>query len=95
MSDERALLSEHEISLRLMKLPGWNRAGQHIQRRFQFTDFDALMGFINAIAAVAREQDHHPDVQFGYSACTIAYSTHSAGGLTALDFNAATRVNAL
>ena len=89
------LLSEHEISLRLVKLHGWSRKGAHIERRFQFSDFDALMGFINGIAAIARQQDHHPDVQFGYDNCTVAFSTHSAGGLTDKDFDAATRVNEL
>ena len=89
------LLSDHEIALRLMKLHGWNRNDLHIERYFQFSDFDALMGFINGIAAVARQHDHHPDVKFGYDDCTVAFSTHSAGGITDKDFDAAMRVNEL
>jgi len=89
------LLTEQEIAAAIIKLPEWTRVDRHIERRFQFVDFDALMAFINGVAVISRELDHHPDVQFGYSNCTLAYTTHSAGGLTAKDFAAATRVNTL
>jgi len=89
------LLSDAEIGQRMVKLPDWIRVDQRIERRFNFVDFDALMGFINGVAAIAREQDHHPEVQFAYSNCTVSYTTHSAGGLTAKDFAAAARVNEL
>ncbi|XHS77895.1 4a-hydroxytetrahydrobiopterin dehydratase [Burkholderiaceae bacterium UC74_6] len=88
-------LSENEIALKLAGLPGWSRVGDHIERQFRFADFDTLIAFVNAVAAVAREQDHHPDVRFGYSDCTVAYTTHSADGITARDFAAAERIDKL
>jgi len=88
-------MSETEVELRLSERPGWTCVGSRIERRFEFADFEAVMRFVNAVADVARELDHHPEVQFGFSACTVAYTTHAAGGLTTRDFAAAARVDAL
>ena len=36
--------------------------------------------------AIAHREDHHPDLDVGYDHCAVAWSTHSAGGLTRNDF---------
>ena len=33
--------------------------------------------------------DHHPDIMINYRRVTLAYSTHSEGGLTEKDFDGA------
>jgi 4a-hydroxytetrahydrobiopterin dehydratase len=52
------------------------------------------MAFINVIVQVAHQQDHHPDISFGYNNCTVNYSTHSVGGLSINDFICAAKTNA-
>lgn len=83
------------IAERLQTLPGWTSSGQAIAKEFRFRNFDATMAFVNAVADIAREQDHHPDLEVGYSRVKVTYSTHSAGGLTERDFAAAARVEPL
>jgi 4a-hydroxytetrahydrobiopterin dehydratase len=53
------------------------------------------MAFVNAVAWVADQQDHHPDMVVSYNKCVISYSTHSVGGLSEADFLAAAKVDGL
>jgi 4a-hydroxytetrahydrobiopterin dehydratase len=84
-----ALLSEDEIKERLARLRGWERRGNEIRRTWAFADFGSSMAFVNEVAALAEAADHHPDIDIRYSKVTLALSTHSAGGLTARDFDLA------
>jgi 4a-hydroxytetrahydrobiopterin dehydratase len=78
-------------------LPGWSLSadGRAISRRFRFRDFHATMDYVNRLAAVAHEQDHHPDLKVGYDYCEVLFTTHDAGGLTALDAVCARAAQAL
>lgn len=53
---------------------------------FVFADFDEAMVFVNAVARVANEQNHHPDMTISWNTVVIDCCTHSAGGaITELD----------
>jgi 4a-hydroxytetrahydrobiopterin dehydratase len=88
----RKRLDEAEIAARLEELPGWERDGETIRREFRFADFAGSMEFVNRVAALADELDHHPDIDIRYDRVRLALSTHSAGGLTAMDFRLAERI---
>ena len=47
---------------------------------FVFADFDEAMGFVNAVAKVANEHDHHPDISISWNTVVIECCTHSADG---------------
>jgi 4a-hydroxytetrahydrobiopterin dehydratase len=49
---------------------------------------------VNAIAAIAHREDHHPDLAVHYDRCVVAWSTHSAGGVTLNDCICAAKVDA-
>lgn len=53
------------------------------------------MDYVNRLAVVAHEQDHHPDLRVGYNYCEVLFTTHDAGGLTALDATCARAAQAL
>jgi len=88
-------LKSQEVSRLLKSLDGWGLAGSAISREFKFKNFYETMAFVNAVAWIANREDHHPDMEVGYSKCTVKYSTHSVGGLSTNDFISAARVNAL
>ena len=69
--------------------------GQIIQRSFRFKNYYQTIAFVNALAWVAHQQDHHPDLEVGYNRCVVHYSTHSVGGLSENDFICAARIDAL
>jgi 4a-hydroxytetrahydrobiopterin dehydratase len=89
-----ALLTENQILERLAHVPAWERRGNEIRRTFAFADFESSMAFVNEVAARAQAADHHPDIDIRYSKVTLALSTHSAGGLTARDFDLAEAIGA-
>jgi 4a-hydroxytetrahydrobiopterin dehydratase len=51
------------------------------------------MAFVNVIAQIAHQQDHHPDLAVSYNRCTVTYTTHSVGGLSIKDFICAAKIN--
>lgn len=94
MSD-RTLLAAADRDARLADLPGWTRDGDWLVRAYTFAGFDEAMTFINNVADIARDLDHHPNLSNVYNQVELRLSTHDAGGLTALDFEFAGRVSEL
>ncbi len=88
------LLDEQAIAAGLRDLPGWERAGREISRQYTFDDFKAAMAFVNRVAEAANEMEHHPDILIQYNKVRLTLSTHSAGGLTDLDFALARKIGA-
>jgi 4a-hydroxytetrahydrobiopterin dehydratase len=85
-------LTDAEIAQRLKGLKGWERTGRAIRKSFSFGTFAEGIGFVDRVAAQADALDHHPDIDIRYTTITMELSTHSAGGLTAKDFELAERI---
>lgn len=66
-----------------------------IQRTFNFSDYYPTIAFVNAVAWIAQQQDHHPDLAVGYNRCQVRFATHAVGGLSRNDFICAARIDAL
>ena len=90
-----ALLSDEEIEQRLGTVSGWERDGDAIRRQFDCGDFKGSVEFVNRVLPIAEEMGHHPDVEISWATVTVRVSTHSEGGLTASDFELASRIDAL
>jgi 4a-hydroxytetrahydrobiopterin dehydratase len=88
-------LEEQEVGERLRKLQGWELADDAIYKEFQFADFKEAFAFMTRVAAAAEEMNHHPDWSNVYNKVQISLSSHDVGGLSARDFNLATRIDAL
>ena len=89
------LLTEDEISARLGGIPGWERQGSSITTTVTRSDFREAMLFTGAVAYLAEQAGHHPDILIQWNKVTLTLSTHSAGGLTAADFGLAAKISAL
>ena len=81
----RRLLTDRETDAALLDLPGWRREGDSIAKDFDFDEFMGGIRFVNDVARVAEEMDHHPDVAIRYTRVTLRLQTHSEGGVTAMD----------
>ena len=90
-----ALLGDNEIEAKLTALDGWERRGDAIAKAFDRGDFVGSVGFVDSLVAPAEEMGHHPDLEISWSTVTVTISTHSEGGLTAADFELATKIDAL
>jgi len=91
----RALLPEAEIVDRLKEIPRWSREGNAITRTWKFKDFPAALRFINQVGELAESMNHHPDIYNSWNKVTLTLTTHDRGGLTALDFDLAKKIDAL
>lgn len=90
-----ASLSSDEVAQALRALPEWSGDASGLQRSAQLPSFRDAVDALVAIADVAEEQDHHPDLDLRWRTLHIGLVTHSAGGVTALDVDMARRIEAL
>jgi 4a-hydroxytetrahydrobiopterin dehydratase len=73
--------------------PEWSIEEKSMTRTFTFGDFGEAMAFVTRTALAAEALDHHPDIDIRWNRVTLVLSTHSAGGLTALDQDLASRID--
>ena len=74
----------------------WRQEGDALVRDLEFADFAAAMAFVNRVAEVAEEANHHPDILVhGWNKVRLSLMNHSEGGLTAADFELAERIDGL
>jgi 4a-hydroxytetrahydrobiopterin dehydratase len=88
-------LADADLATHLAALPGWSRHADRLEKSFAVADYHETIGFVNALAWIANREDHHPDLQVGYNRCTVAWSTHDAGGITRNDVVCAAKTDRL
>ena len=82
----------------LKETPGWQISadGKMISREWIIKNFITAVDFINKIAQVAENENHHPDIHLtGYRRLRVDLSTHALGGLSENDFIVAAKINQL
>jgi 4a-hydroxytetrahydrobiopterin dehydratase len=86
-------LAQEHIDQKLAQFPEWSLIGDSMQRTFSFETFVDAMAFVNSVADLAEEFQHHPDILIRYNKVTLTLSTHDAGGLTDKDFALAREID--
>ncbi|MCO6184740.1 4a-hydroxytetrahydrobiopterin dehydratase [Rhizobium sp. L1K21] len=88
---EQQPLETSEVEEMLEKLNGWQveDGGKAISRDFKFANFREAFAFMTESALMAEKMDHHPEWSNVYSSVSVRLTTHSANGLTKLDFKLA------
>lgn len=90
-----ALLTDSEIEARLAERSGWERSGDAIVKVFERGDFVGSVKFIDSLLEPAEAMNHHPDLEISWDKVKVTLSSHSQGGLTAADFELATKIDSL
>jgi 4a-hydroxytetrahydrobiopterin dehydratase len=88
-------LANQEIQNKMKEIPNWRLENDAIVRDWSFNDFSEAMDFINQIARLAENHDHHPELFNVYNKVSLKFSTHDAGGLTNRDFKIAQDIDNL
>lgn len=88
-------LSPDEIAAALHGLHSWTGDGDGLRRTAELPSFRDAVAAIVAIADVAEELDHHPDIDLRWRTLHLTLVTHSAGGVTDNDLRLARRIDAL
>lgn len=81
----------------LKETPGWELSGdaKKISRVYKFKNFKEALAFVNRVGAIAEDEGHHPDIEFGWGRVRIELSTHTIAGLSENDFIIAAKINQL
>ena len=89
----KALSKDEVIGYLELHLKNWTIEGSAIKRNFKFKTFVEAFAFMTAIALEAEKMDHHPDWSNGYNKVNISLTTHSANGITQMDFDLAIKID--
>ena len=87
-----ARLTAAEVDRKLKNLPGWTRQGDFITKPFKFKEFMDGIGFVEKVAAIAEELEHHPDIHIVWTTVTLQIQTHDEGGVTPYDIDLAAEI---
>ena len=86
-------LNDESIDGWLRGRKGWNRSGNALTKNFEFSSFRDAIVFVNRVASLADDFDHHPDIDIRYSTVGLSLTTHSADGITQRDLTLAEAVD--
>jgi 4a-hydroxytetrahydrobiopterin dehydratase len=86
-------LNDESIDGWLKNRKGWKREGNSLTKNFDFTSFRDAIVFVNRVASLADDVDHHPDIDIRYTTIRLSLTTHSAGGITEGDLKLAVAVD--
>ena len=89
------LIDSDELEGLLKKLPEWDLENNSIVRMMEFDEFMEAIDFVNAVAEIAEEAGHHPDIDIRWCTITGRLTTHDVGGLTEADLDVAKKIDTL
>ena len=93
--DSEKVLDEPALADALIDLPGWELKGKQIVKAYTFKTFAEAMEFVNRLAELAEQKNHHPDIHIVYTKVKVLTWTHKFNGVTKLDVKLATAVEKL
>ncbi len=74
---------------------GWSERDGAIERTVELPAFADAIAFVDRVAELAEEADHHPDIAIHYRTVTLRLWTHTAQAITERDVRLAERINQL
>ena len=89
-----------EIHKYLKKVDDWDVKSNddknyYLIKNFKFKNFEESLDFINKVGEIAEQENHHPDISFGWGYCNIKIFTHAIKGLAESDFILAAKIDKL
>ena len=72
----------HRIKEMMFESKDWGNSNKKLEKTFKFKDFNDAIGFVNKVAKIAEEQDHHPDIIIKYNEVKISITDHEKGGVS-------------
>lgn len=79
-------LSDAEVATFLQAVPQWTVSGKGIEREYKLTTYMNGVKWFALLAAIADQEDHHPDALVTWRKVKLSLWTHTVGGLSENDF---------
>ena len=90
-----AAMNSAEVAAQLTALDQWAFDAGALKKIYRFSNYYETLAFVNAVAYMVHQEDHHPDLQVGYDRCEVRYNTHSVNGISENDFISAAKADAI
>ena len=87
-------LTRTEIASLMPQVRGWvlGEGGKSLVLKRKFKNYQQAWDFVNKVSGIAEEQNHHPDIAFGWGYVTLTLTTHAINGLHENDFIMAAKI---
>jgi 4a-hydroxytetrahydrobiopterin dehydratase len=85
--------TEQEIQVKLsIELPHWYYEGGWIRRKYKTSGWKSTLMVVNTVGHLAEAAWHHPDLTVSYAFVIVKLMTHTAKGVTDMDFALAKKI---
>lgn len=88
-------LTNKEINIKITNIDKWKIIDGSLCKEFEFVNFVKAIEFVNKIAEIAEEQEHHPVLINSYNHLRIELKTHDVNGISKKDFKLAKKIDDL
>jgi 4a-hydroxytetrahydrobiopterin dehydratase len=88
-------LSENQVTFYLGKLPNWKFENNCLIRTVQLKHFKDSIHFVQAVADLAEQANHHPDILIQYDRVTLTLTSHDEQGVSGKDLSLAEQIDTL
>jgi 4a-hydroxytetrahydrobiopterin dehydratase len=88
-------LTAEQVAVNLNLLPQWKYEENKLIKIFKKESFKAAIAFVNNVAELAEEANHHPDILIQFDKVTLSLFTHESHGVTGKDFLLAQKIEML
>ena len=63
-------------------MENWKNNNNRLEKEFSFSNFKAALSFVNKVAEIAENLNHHPDIKlYNYKNVCISSTTHDLGNV--------------
>jgi len=74
---------------------GWEQIEDRLMAEYSFPDFASAKQFVDEVSQLSDDENHHPDIHFGWGYVVIELFTHDEEKITELDYQLAEKITAL
>ena len=87
-----------EIHKYQKKIDGWNVKKNEkkiffLEKKYVFGNFINSQKFVIEVGKISEDENHHPDISFGWGYAKIVITTHAIEGLSKNDFILAAKID--
>jgi 4a-hydroxytetrahydrobiopterin dehydratase len=88
------VLTDNEIERRLKAISGWQLIDNAIEKNYKFRDFREAIDFVDKVAIIVEEENHHPDILvWSWNNVKLTLTTHKVQGISEKDFVVASKID--
>lgn len=79
--------TEQEVRDRLEEFPGWSYDGEWLRKTYEFDTYMRGIEFVNRLAELAEDANHHPDLYVGFREVEVSLKSHDVDAITDRDLD--------